>query len=161
MEFIIRTQYSPHFRYVSNPGSRIHIQYGGHYDEKGRVVLEEIGKINTYAEIQSHKDSVDIHVLMRQFFNGDVEALSRRQGFYADVTEMPKTMAEALNMMVDRERDFYSLPVEVRQKFNNSFSEFLAASGSPDFAEKLGFAKSTAIPTDSAPVEPKKEGADE
>ena len=61
---MFRTQFDPHDRIHVEPGQRERIRYGGHYDEKGRVVLDEIGRIDTYAEIQSHAESVDIHVLM-------------------------------------------------------------------------------------------------
>lgn len=135
---MFRTQYD-RSRVQCAPGSRVKVTYGGHYDSKGCVVLEEIGRINLYDEIQSHKDSVDIHVLMQRYRNGDTEALSRAQGLYFDATVFPKTYAEALNHMADLERVFMSLPVETREKFNNSFSQFLASSGDPDFADKLGF----------------------
>ena len=77
---MFRTQYDRQ-RVTCEPGSRIHKTYGGHYDEKGRVVLEETGEINLYDEIQSHAESVDIHVLMKRYANGDAEALSKQQGF--------------------------------------------------------------------------------
>lgn len=137
-----QTQYRAHEDFNSCPGSPVHIQYGGHYDEKGRVVLEEVGKINLYDEIQSHAESCDIHVILRRFQNGDSDALSQRQGFFGDVLDFPKTYAEALNQMNDMERQFMKLPVEVREKFGNSFSEFLASSGDSDFMDKLGFKKS-------------------
>ena len=41
------TQYDARVRVFSNPGDPIHITYAGHYDEKGRVVLEESGRENT------------------------------------------------------------------------------------------------------------------
>lgn len=134
---MFRTQYDRQ-RVTCQPGSRIHKTYGGHYDEKGRIVLEEIGQVNLYDEIQSHKDSVDIHVLMKRYQNGDVDALSQRQGFFGDVLDFPTTYAEALNHMNEMERQFMSLPLEVREKFGHSFSEFLASSDQPDFLEKLG-----------------------
>ena len=34
-----------------------------------------------------------------------------------------------------------ALPVETREKFGNSFTEFLAASGEADFLERLGIKK--------------------
>lgn len=139
MEF--KTQYSPKDRTFSCPGSPEHIMYSGHYDEKGRVVLEESGRVNLYDEIQSHAESVDIHVLMKRYQNGDVTALSQAQGFFGDQLDFPKTYAEALNHMHEMERQFMSLPVDVRQNFGNSFSEFLAASGEADFLDRLGIVK--------------------
>jgi hypothetical protein len=134
---------------------------GGHYDDKGRVVLEEIGRVNLYDEIQSHADSVDIHVLMQRYKNGDPEALSRAQGLCLDATVFPKTYAEALNHMADMERSFMSLPAEVRERFNNSFSEFLASSCESDFMERLGLVESGKQPLETKPAIPAEEGKTE
>ena len=139
MEF--KTQYDARERVFTDPGSPEHITYAGHYDEKGRVVLEESGRENIYDFIQSHAESCDIHVLMKRYQNGDVEALSQKQGFYGDFLDFPKTYAEALNHMNEMERQFMALPVETREKFGNSFTEFLAASAEPDFFDRLGIKK--------------------
>lgn len=136
MEF--KTQYDARDRVFTDPGSPEHITYAGHYDEKGRVVLEESGRENIYDFIQSHAESCDIHVLMKRYQNGDVDALSQKQGFYGDFLDFPKTYAEALNHMNEMERQFMALPVETREKFGNSFTEFLAASAEPDFLDRLG-----------------------
>lgn len=139
MEF--KTQYDARDRIFSDPGSPEHITYAGHYDEKGRVVLEESGRENIYDFIQSHAESCDIHVLMKRYQNGDIDALSKKQGFYGDFLDFPKTYAEALNHMNEMERQFMALPVETREKFGNSFTEFLAASAEPDFLDRLGIKK--------------------
>lgn len=143
---MFRTQYDRGVRFHCEPGQREHVSYGGHYDEKGCVVLEEIGRVNLYDEIQSHAESCDIHVLMDRYRRGDIDVLSQRQGFFGDVLDFPKTYAEALNHMKEMERKFMALPVEVREKFGHSFSEFLAASGEPDFLDRLGI-KSEPEPT--------------
>lgn len=147
MEF--KTQYDARDRVFTDPGSPEHITYAGHYDEKGRVVLEESGRENIYDFIQSHAESCDIHVLMKRYQNGDVEALSQKQGFYGDFLDFPKTYAEALNHMNEMERQFMALPVETREKFGNSFTEFLAASAEPDFLDRLGIKKESVTEPDS------------
>jgi hypothetical protein len=146
MEF--KTQYDARDRVFTDPGSPEHITYAGHYDEKGRVVLEESGRENIYDFIQSHAESCDIHVLMKRYQNGDVEALSQKQGFYGDFLDFPKTYAEALNHMHEMERQFMALPVETREKFGNSFTEFLAASAEPDFLDRLGIKKESVTEPD-------------
>lgn len=140
-----KTQYDARDRIFSDPGSPEHITYAGHYDEKGRVVLEESGRENIYDFIQSHAESCDIHVLMKRYQNGDVDALSQKQGFYGDFLDFPKTYAEALNHMNEMERQFMALPVETREKFGNSFTEFLAASAEPDFLDRLGIKKEAVV----------------
>ena len=109
MEF--KTQYDARDRIFSDPGSPEHITYAGHYDEKGRVVLEESGRENLYDYIQSYAESCDIHVLMKRYANGDVDALSQKQGFYGDFLDFPKTYAEALNHMNEMERRMPRLPM--------------------------------------------------
>lgn len=153
-----KTQYDARDRIFSDPGSPEHITYAGHYDDKGRVVLEESGRENIYDFIQSHAESCDIHVLMKRYQNGDVEALSQKQGFYGDFLDFPKTYAEALNHMNEMERQFMALPVETREKFGNSFTEFLAASAEPDFLDRLGIKKDSASePVPAIPQDESKE----
>lgn len=144
-----KTQYSDREPVYTCAGSPERITYGGHYDEKGRVVLEETGRENLYDFIQSHAESVDIHVLMKRYANGDTDALSRAQGFFGDVLDFPKTYADALNHMQEMEKQFAALPAEVRLNFGNSFAEFLAASGDSDFLERIGFKPTVSDKTDS------------
>lgn len=135
---MFKTQYDARDRIKSNPGSPIKQLYAGSYNERGQVVLHEDGKENLYDFIQSFAESTDIHAILRRFENGEVDVLEKVQGFYGDVTVMPKTYAEALQRIADSEKVFMSLPVDVRAKFGHSFSEFLAASNDADFFERLG-----------------------
>lgn len=132
------TQYTEHDRIYAELGSPIRTLYGGRYDVNGRLVLEEKGEENFYDYIQSFRDSVDLNVILARFSNGETDALSKVQGFYADVTEFPQNMAEALNRINECEEMFKSLPLEVRQKFDCSFEQFLSQSGSADWLEKMG-----------------------
>lgn len=135
---MFKTQYDARDRIQSNPGNPIKQLYAGSYNERGQVELKEDGTENLYDFIQSFVESTDIHAIMRRFENGEVNVLEKVQGFYGDVTEMPKTYAEALQRIADSEKVFMSLPVDVRAKFGHSFSEFLAASNDADFLERLG-----------------------
>ena len=134
-----RTQFDERLRRSSVAGSRLHIVYVPEYDDDGVLGLKADGYVDTYDKIQSHADSVDINVILSRFANGEPDILTRYQTQYMDVTEMPKTLAGALNSVISAERDFNGLPVEVRAKFNHSFSEWLASAGSSDWAEKMGF----------------------
>lgn len=149
-----RTQFDPHDRVPANAGSRVKQLYSGRYDANGRVVLEEKGTEDLYAYIQSFADSVDINVILARFSNGDTEALSRAQGFYADVTDFPSNMADALNRINECEEMFKSLPLEVRQKFDCSFEQFLSQSGTNDWLEKMGMVEHSVVeaPQVDAPV---------
>lgn len=145
------TQYDARQRIESNPGNPIKQLYTGSYNERGQVELLEDGTEDIYAFIQSFADSTDIHSILQRYQNGEVDVLEKVQGFYGDITEMPRTYAEALQRISDSEKVFMSLPVEVRAKFGHSFSEFLAASQEADFLDRLGV-KPTEQPVDVPPV---------
>lgn len=133
-----RTQYEDRAPVYQEPGSPIKLVYSPRYDESGVLDLAVTGKENIYDFIQSHKESTDIHVLLTRFANGETDILSRMQGFYADVSDMPKTYAEVLNAVIVGEETFARLPVEVKQRFDNSFAVWLSSMDSPDFASRMG-----------------------
>lgn len=132
------TQYDARDRIQSHSGNPIKQLYSGSYNERGQVELKEDGTEDLYAFIQSFAESTDIHAILKRYQNGEVDVLEKVQGFYGDITEMPKTYAEALQRIADSEKVFMSLPVDVRAKFGHSFSEFLAASQDADFLDRLG-----------------------
>ncbi len=150
-----KTQYDARDRIKSNPGNPIKQLFSGSYNERGQVELKEDGTEDLYAFIQSFAESTDIHSILKRYQNGEVDVLEKVQGFYGDVTAMPKTYAEALQRIADSEKVFMSLPVEVRAKFGHSFSQFLAASQDDDFLDRLGVKPTdqpAAEPVDPAPV---------
>ncbi len=110
----------------SKPGSGMKDTYKMHVDENGKRELKKSGEYNLYAEIQSYKDSVSIDYILTRFVNGDETALSRVQGIYGDFTQMPKTMAELQQRVIDAEHLFDSLPLDIRAQYNHSASEFFA-----------------------------------
>lgn len=113
-------------RQLSNVGSGMKDDYKMHVDDDGKRELRKSGEYNLYAEIQSYKDSVSIDYILSRFVNGDETALSRAQGIYGDFTEMPKTMAELQQRIIDAEDLFYQLPLDIRAQYNHSPSEFYA-----------------------------------
>ena len=133
-----KTQYDARDRIQSHPGNPIKQLFAGSYNERGQVELKEDGTEDLYAYIQSFAESTDIHAILRRFENGEVDVLEKVQGFYGDITEMPRTYAEALQRIADSEKIFMSLPVDVRAKFGHSFSEFLSASQDADFLDRMG-----------------------
>lgn len=151
-----RTQFDSHDRVIQKPGSGVKVLYAPKLQEDGTLKLVEAGTDDLYAEIQSHKDSCDIHVLLNRYQNGDVSALSRIQGVYGDFTEMPKTYADLLNAVLAGEQMFKSLPVDVREKFDHSLEKFMMAMDDmPSFLEKVGYEpeKNSATPS-GAEAEP-------
>lgn len=101
--------------------------YAPQVAKDGTYELVESGRDDLYAAIQSHAESVDIHVILDRYARGDLAALSRVQGVYADVTGVPGTYAEMLNLVVAGEAQFNSLPLETRAKFDHSYAKWIAA----------------------------------
>lgn len=133
-----QTQFREHERYLSNSGSPIKILYGPEFDDKGRMNLVEKGRENLYDFIQSFKDSVDINVLLKRYSNGEIDVLSKIQGFYGDFSEFPRTYADLLNTVNEGEAFFNGLPVEVRSKFGHSFPVFMSALSDGSINDILG-----------------------
>lgn len=126
-------------KYVCKSGSRTKLIYAPKVEDDGTIKLIPSGKEDWYGKIQSWKDSVDIHVILKKCLNGDTSALSRVQGFYGDVNMFPKSKPEMLQLMIDAERNFDSLPVDVKEKFGHDIYKFVAAMQDPkSFMEKLG-----------------------
>lgn len=143
------TQFDYHERVHVHPGNPVKILYGPIFDENGVMDLTVIGKANLYDEIQSHADSVDIHVLLKRYAEtGDPGLFSRVQGAYGDFTQMPTTFAGALNTLIAAEQYFNGLPLEVRAQFGHSFQQFIAAMDKSDFSARMGITPE--VPPDQA-----------
>lgn len=110
----------------TNPGSGMKDTYKMHVDDNGKRELKKSGEYNLYADIQSYKDSCSIDYILTRFVNGDETALSRVQGIYGDFTQMPTTMAELQQRVIDAEHLFNNLPLDIREQYNFSASEFFA-----------------------------------
>lgn len=148
-----RTRYARHQRVIQNPGSRVCDVYTPKFADDGTIALEVTGQENTYAFIQSHRDSVDIHVLLAQYANGDKTALNRRQTMYLDAAELPKNYAEVLQTVMAGEDSFKQLPIEIRAKFEYNYGRWLASMGTDDWYSKMGIINPAAVPdVPSAPV---------
>lgn len=99
----------------------------------GKETLIAIGEHDIYPEIQSHAKSVDINEIILRYQRGDIDVLAQRAGMYGDFTDMPTSYAELYQSVLDAQAYFDSLPLEIRQKFDHSFSKFFTSIGTPEF----------------------------
>lgn len=106
-------------------------------------VLEpvKVGEIDVRQEINSHRDSVDLNMLIARYNAGDYEALNRRAASYFDATEMPKTLADAYRMSENGKVIFEKMPVEIKERFNNDYGQFLNQIGTKSFFDAFAPAK--------------------
>ena len=123
--------------FVSNPGDRYHIIYSPIINPDGTITLIESGKDDIQEMIQAQKDQTDMSYILSQMAIGNTSVLTDKTPMYGDFTIMPKTYAEALQLVIDREADFMKLPLDVRNKFNNDFRQWFAQSGSDEWFDKM------------------------
>lgn len=139
-----RTMYDAHDTIYAEPGSPDVPIYSPSVDNEGHIVLEEIGVKNLPEYIDSFRESCDINNLVARFNAGDVTALSRTQGAFFDATALPHTYAEMLNTVINAEQTFNSLPLEIREKFDNSYVKWLSMMDDAEqFALLMGVSKET------------------
>lgn len=120
-------------RVYTEPGSPIKIKYAAKYDKDQNIVIEKKGTESLYSYINSFADSVDINVLISRFVNGDKEALMQRAGSYLDLENVPTNINEFMDFQRSTENLFKTLPVEIKEQFNNNVMEFMANVGSKEW----------------------------
>lgn len=122
----------------SNPGSPIREIRAAVWKD-GQLSVDVVGKENLQAEIDSFADSCNIEMLVQRCVNGESDILNQRQGFYGDFTDYPKSYAEMVQLMVNAKSYFDSLPLEIRNKFNNDVNVFISEMDKKDWFVKAGF----------------------
>lgn len=128
-------------KYVSPSGTKLLAKYALKVNEKtGYEELVPTGEYtNVYDRIQADYPATDINILMERFALGDTEAINIKNGFYADVTSMPKNYAELFNMYEQAKVFFSELPTDLKEMFDNSYTEFYTEmdSDQKSFNEKI------------------------
>lgn len=150
-----RTMYDDFERIYSNPGSPEEPIYSPVVDDNGCISLEVVGTMDIASYIDSFRESCDLNVILSRYANGDVTALSQRQGTFFDATGMPSTYAEMLQTVITAETEFNKLPLAVRERFDNSFHKWLSLMDRPDEFNRL-----MSLNDDKPDPEPKPESGD-
>lgn len=116
----------------SNPGTEFVDTYEIELVD-GVNTLVVTGKTNVQEFIDSYAESTDIVNILTRFMNGDTSVLNPREGQYGDFTNVPSTYAEMFDRARQCENLFDSLPIEIKQKFDNSYVKFWSDFGSEYF----------------------------
>lgn len=134
-----RTMYDDFERVPSAAGNAEEIEYSPVIGDDGVLSIEPTGKIDLRSLIDSYRESCDLNVILARYANGDASALSAVQGSYFDAIGMPKTYAEMLNTINTAESEFMKLPLNVRERFDNSFHRWLSLMDNPvEFNRLMG-----------------------
>lgn len=125
-------------KFITSSGAKYHIEYDGSVDKEGNITLKEVGKTDIKASINSYKETTDIDYIRKKIEMGDLSGINQSKPSFGDFTQMPKTMAEALQMQIDAKRAFMKLDIDTRNKFDNDVNKFLVSAGSEEWLKKLG-----------------------
>lgn len=134
-------------KYFTCSGEEFEIQYEPLVERDGTITLAENGKINIKEYINSFRDSTDMAFILKQIALGDTSVLNVNVPMYGDFRNVPKDPAEVLQYRINAERYFYSLPADIRNKFDNSVTVFLreGQEESEFFFSALGVVKESEV----------------
>lgn len=130
---MFRNKYSKFEILASEPGSHLQNDYKMKVFDDGTRDLVVVGQIDIYEMIQSHRDSVDLKLTLERFARGDDSAVNRRQAFFGDFSNMPTSLAELSQRILDAQDLFNSLDVDARRAFDFDAGKFFASIGTPEF----------------------------
>lgn len=140
--FFTRANHNEKERKETEAGKKIRLTFRWTYDAQGNKSLVQDEEIDRDAEIQSYLEETKIeNIINRAAFD---PSIMQRLGAQLsdeepqDFTNMPSTLAEAQNMMIQAENTWNKLPSEIKQKFDNDVDKFIARFGTAEWMEALG-----------------------
>lgn len=140
--FFARANHNEKERKETEQGNKTRLTFRWSYDEKGNKTLVQDEEIDRDAEIQSFLEETKIeNIIKRAAFDPSVaQRLSAQLNDEEpqDFTTMPKTLAEAQEIMIQAENTWNKLPREIKQKFDNDVDKYIARFGTAEWMEALG-----------------------
>ena len=130
-------------------GDTERIEYAPLVNPDGTIDLKPCGTIVIQEYIDSFRDQTDMSYIISRIEMGDDSVLNPNPAMYGDFTNMPKTYAEVLQLVMDKEAQFMELPLEVRNQFDNDFRKWFATSGEEVWFEKM----TPVLPKEETPIE--------
>lgn len=134
--------------FKSPVGDLFHEVLSPSFRSDGIIELKVSDRIDIKKEINSYRDETDMSYILSRLMVGDDSVLNPRPPMYGDFTDLPSSYAEMLNMVIDGERYFNSLPLETRNKFDNDRGKWFASIGSETWLDKMGLVSRETLPTE-------------
>lgn len=94
----------------------------------GTKKLVKVDEYDIYEKIQQNKDTYNLKKLVELYQIKPDESINKLEENVADLTRMPTNLIEAQKQAEEARIIFDSLSVKVKNKFDNDFGKFLAAS---------------------------------
>lgn len=134
---MIKTPYKNYEFKESPSGTGMETVYQWKYNNDGTRELEMVDEKNVYHEIQQYKEDCDIvNIISRLGGINNLQQLPPR-GVYADMTQLPKNLYEAVELQEKAKNSFLKLPKEIREDFNNDMLQFMASIGTEKWNSSL------------------------
>lgn len=125
-------------KYYTPAGSSIKPVYSAKVRDDGVIELVQTGEEDIQEFIDSFAEETCISSIVARCAAGDTSVLSKRQGTYGDFSDFPKTYRDVLQVVIDGRNYFDSLPVEIKDKFNQSFEQWFTTYGTEDWFNAMG-----------------------
>lgn len=127
--------------FVTSPGNKVHVTYSPKVLDNGIIKLIPSGKENIQDKINSFRDTCDMSFILSRLAMGDTSVINKNSMTFGDFTKVPKSYAEALQLVIDAEKQFYELPLETRNLFDNDYKQWFASAGSDSWLDRMGINK--------------------
>lgn len=132
------TAFNPGKKEPSPAGEHIQIEHRLEIDKNGKSKLIWDKPVDIYSMIQANKEETEIEYIMRRATEGDPSILNMVNGQYMDVTDLPKTLAKAQQLVIEQTNKFMDLPWEIRREYNNDPQEYFLDIGSKKWQDLMG-----------------------
>ena len=126
------------YRPKTPSGSNLIPTYQETVNKEGRTILKKSGTTNIYEKIQASLEETKVYNILEQFLqSGDETILKKRQGVYADFSNVPKTEIELQNIVLRAEQEFNALDKDVRAEFDYDVGVFKRSILDNTFEERM------------------------
>ncbi|QRV61764.1 internal scaffolding protein [Microvirus sp.] len=140
--------------FISSSGSPVKLIFTPAFED-GQIVLNETGKFDISEFINSYADSTDMSFILARLAAGDSSVLTVSQGFFGDSSFLSHDHRAALDTVISAQTYFDNLPKETRDKFNDSFVEWIQSAGTPEWISRMVINSASPAPDNSTESEVK------
>lgn len=127
--------------FKSPAGDLFHDVLSPSFRSDGTIELKVSDRVDIKKEINSYRDETDMSFILSRLMSGDDSVLNPRPPMYGDFSQLPTSYAEMLNMVIDGERYFDSLPLDIRKNFDNDRAKWFASIGSEPWLSAMGLVR--------------------
>lgn len=103
----------------------------------GELVLNETGKFDIAEYINSYADTTDMSFILSRLAAGDDSVLNVQRGFFGDASILSNDHRAALDTVISAQVYFDNLPKETRDKFHDSFVEWIQSAGTSEWVSRM------------------------